>query len=473
MRTRSFYPEIFAVCLAAILIEISYTRILSYKFYYYFTYLVIGISLLGLGAGGVFVIIFPRLRSLAPSRLIPACSLLAGGAVFLGYFVIAYVKTSLFDLGATIRWLAGVALVCGSLFIPFLFVGIIITTILSANPPKINRQYFADLLGAGIGCASCVWLMNLLTPPGCVFLGGLILVLGGARLALESRGALRVGLASATIVFFLALAFRHALPDPIPDASKTMANFRGRAEHIFSRWNPIFRVDVLDAGPSLLISHDGLLGSAMYRFNGDVSSLARFDRDPRSFPFRVGTNRPRVLIIGAAGGHEILASLYFGARQITAVELNPVTTSLLTRYFADYTGHLADNERVALVNAEGRAFLARDHRKYDLIWFVAPDSYAAMNAATSGAFVLSESYLYTVEAIQESLDHLDDAGVLCVLFGEAAFVGIMNRTVRYVATAREAFRRRGIADFDRHILVANSPDFLRLSTILLKRRPSP
>jgi len=42
-----------------------------------------------------------------------------------------------------------------------------------------------------------------------------------------------------------------------------------------------------------------------------------------------------------------------------------------------------------------------------------------------------------------------------------------------VATAREAFRRRGIPNFDRHILVASSPDFgnLRLSTILVKRSP--
>ncbi len=36
-------------------------------------------------------------------------------------------------------------------------------------------------------------------------------------------------------------------------------------------------------------------------------------------------------------------------------------------------------------------FLARTTTVYDLIWFVAPDSYAATNAATAGAFVLSES----------------------------------------------------------------------------------
>ena len=37
--------------------------------------------------------------------------------------------------------------------------------------------------------------------------------------------------------------------------------------------------------------------------------------------------------------------------------------------------------KVELINAEGRSFLERTDERYDLIWFVAPDSYSAMNAA--------------------------------------------------------------------------------------------
>lgn len=48
----SFRLEIFLVSMAAILLEISYTRIFSFKLYYYFTYLILGIALLGLGSGG-------------------------------------------------------------------------------------------------------------------------------------------------------------------------------------------------------------------------------------------------------------------------------------------------------------------------------------------------------------------------------------------------------------------------------------
>ena len=69
---RRFYPETFLIALAVILLEVSYTRLFSYKLVYYFTYLVIGISLLGLGAGGVFVALFESLRRQATEKVILA-----------------------------------------------------------------------------------------------------------------------------------------------------------------------------------------------------------------------------------------------------------------------------------------------------------------------------------------------------------------------------------------------------------------
>src|SRR4029077_19441731 len=118
----------------------------------------------------------------------------------------------------------------------------------------------------------------------------------------------------------------------------------------------------------------------------------------------LGSPPGRELIIGSAGGNEILASLGYHAPNIEAVELNPVTTSLLTsnKRFAEYTGHLGDRPDVHLHQGDGRSYLARGNSKYDLVWYVAPDSYAATNAASSGAFVLSESYLYTKEMIEET-----------------------------------------------------------------------
>jgi hypothetical protein len=146
--------------------------------------------------------------------------------------------------------------------------------------------------------------------------------------------------------------------------------------------------------------------------------------------------------------------------------------SLLRTRYKDFTGRFVDDPRVHLVNAEGRAFFEGTTDRSDLIWFVAPDSYAAMNAAMSGAFVLSESYLYTAEMIESAFAHLSPGGVVCAQFGEIRYEQKPNRTTRYLTTAREALRRMGLRDFARHVLVTTSPGFaFTTSTILLRREP--
>jgi spermidine synthase len=475
---RKLYPETFLVALAVILLEISYTRVFSYKLVYYFTYVVIGISLLGLGAGGVFVAVFERLRRMEPEKLLVRCCLGAAVLVLIGYFVVAELPLNLFrmvrgDAGVLFAEGAKLAVVIAFLFAPFLAGGIALSIIFSTQTERIGRLYFVDLIGAAFGCIIIIPAISWISPPGAVLLAGLAFALAGLRLArLEGPTWLR---ATAGVAFLalLGVLFPGLLPDPVRDRIKGT----DQATPLFSRWSPVFRVDVVPVPgvtPAVnFLIHDGTLGSSMIQWDGDPGSLTRYETMDRSYPFRLLRPKPRVAIIGSAGGNEILASLRLGAGKITGIELNPVTVSLLTDHFAEFTGHLTKDSRVRVVNAEGRSFLKSSGEEFDLIWLVAPDSYAAMNAATSGAFVLSESYLYTREMIVEAIEHLDPDGILCAQFGELDFDVKPNRVVRYLGTAREAFAELGIDDFKGHVAVAVAPGFGRLnsSTILLKKSP--
>ena len=479
-----FYAEIFAISFAAILLEVSYTRIFSFKLVYYFTYLIIGLAMLGLGSASVLVALSPRLRRAASARLIPVCCLVVGVSVLGGYFVVARTQLNAFtlinsllpiELPIVLSEGSKLALVCLCVFMPFFAAGLAIAGIFTTRPEAFHRLYFADLLGAGLACAVVIPAISWLSPPGSVLLGGLVMTAAGVRLALVHARALVVPMAIVAGILALGVAFPGRLPDPVPDSVKGLGKTEQRSQALFSQWSPVFRVDVV---PSPVfegrrsIFHDATLGSVLNRFDGDVASLTRFATDERLYPFRMLRPAPRVAIIGAAGGNEILASLFFRAAHVTAVELNPVTVSLLTTHMADYSGRLAEHPQVTLVNGEGRSFLRSQGATYDLIWFVAPDSYAAMNAATSGAFVLSESYLYTREMILDSLAHLADDGVICAQFGEVEFENKPNRTVRYLGTARDAMRLLGIRDFERHALVATaSGGFFTTSTILLRKTP--
>jgi len=474
---RKYYAEIFLVSFAALLLEISYTRLISFKLFYYYTYLIIGLALLGIGSGGVFVAVSSRLKRVDLATLLARCSLAGAISTGLGYFVIAEIVIDTRAIWTKAHVVSNVALlmvVCLALFSTFLAVGIMIASLFGRAPERIKSLYFADLVGAGLACVVVVPLLGWIGPPGAIFLAGSVLALTSVKIVYRDGGRMYYWSAIVAAVMAVCAAFPASLPDPQTDPMKTV---KRSTELAYSSWSPVFRVDVTTpwrtkTGEQMVLHHDGLWGTAIHRFDGDVTKLTRFDSSARALPFKTLAQAPEeVLIIGSAGGNEILASLYYGAGNVTGVELNPVTVSLLTDVFPDYTGRVHEHPDVSIVNGDGRSYIARDDRRYDLIYFVAPDSYTAMNAATSGAFVLTESYLYTVEMIMDTLERLTDDGIICMQFGEFSYDDKPNRTARYVATAREALHRMGIDSHDRHMLVATTPDFMSFSysSILLKR----
>ena len=470
---------IFVISLAGLVLEVAYTRVVSYKLWYYYVYLVIGLALLGIGSGATAVVLSRRLREASTSTILRRGSYLGAASIVLGYVVIALLPIDTVTLwsygtGASFKSIGALLIICLTLFATFLSVGVMVSTLLGRGGEEVSRLYFYDLVGAGLGCAVVVYLVVLLGPPGTIALSAALMAANGVVFTPKAPAALRpLGAAFAVLLLVLGLV-QGLLPDVKPETSKVQ---RPKDGWEYSGWGPVFRVDV---GPvygredAKWLIHDATYGSAIHQFDGNPKSETRFNDDPRKWPFDVLQTPPdRQLIIGSAGGNEILASLYRGSKQIDAVELNPVTVKIVKDRFKDYTGDLTSFDQVNLTNGDGRTYLAKTDKKYDLVWFVAPDSYAANNAASSGAFVLSESYLYTADMLTETLNHLSDRGIGVAQFGETDFKNKPNRTARYLFTLREAFRRIGVTDPSKHILVATSEDPLSsgLSTIMIKRTP--
>jgi len=463
---------IFLVSMAGLLLEVAYTRIVSYKLWYYYTYLVIGLALLGIGTGGIALATLRRLRDLSTEAILTGSCIVAGALVPVGYVIVARLPINtveIWDYGSasSFRNLGVLGLISFVLFASFISVGLVVVTILGRASGPVGGLYFGDLVGAGVACLLAIPLIVSFGPPTVVVMAALLfacaaLVSHGVRRSVWTFGA---GLLIAALV--IVVAAHDALPDVRPEQNKldpTVASY--------SAWGPVFRIDVFKvAVGDYLLAHDATFGSGIWAYNDKPASLTRFDIDPRRLPFDVlGTPPARTLIIGSAGGNEILAALHFHSPRIEGVELNPVTVSILKTHFADFTGHLPDQPGVSIQQGDARSFVARSKDHYDLVWSVAPDSYAANNAVSSGAFVLSESYLYTVEMIERSLEHLTDRGILVTQFGELDFANRPNRTARYVVTARAALRALGVQDPQRHIVVVDDTGTVgSLPTVMVKR----
>ncbi len=465
---------IFLVSLAGLLLEVAYTRIVSYKLWYYYVYLVIGLSLLGIGTGGIALATLRRLRDRSTEAILTGACIVAGALVPIGYVIIARVPINTVDIwdygsASSFHNLAVLGLISFLLFGSFISVGLVVATILGRADGPVGGLYFADLLGAGIACLLAIPLVSAFGPPTVVMIGALLF----ACAALVSHGVRRsmqaVGAGALVVALGVVLVAHNSLPDVKPEQNK----LDPVALHAsYSDWGPVFRVDVFKvAVENYLLAHDATFGSGIWKYNGDPASLTRFDIDPRRLPFDVlGKPPAHTLIVGSAGGNEILAALHFHSPRIEGVELNPVTVSILTTHFADFTGHLPDQPGVTIHQGDARSFVARSKDHYQLLWFVAPDSYAANNAVSSGAFVLSESYLYTSEMIQRSLEHLTDDGLLVTQFGELDFANRPNRTARYVVSARAALSALGVRDPQRHIAVVDETGTAGSApTVIVKR----
>ena len=477
----SYHVEILLASFSTLLIEISYTRIISFKLFYYYVYLVIGLALLGIGTGGVLVAVWKRLRDAGTDSILFWSLLLGSLTTIISYAIVARIQLDTlavwrYGTFASIKSFALLILMCLCVFSSLVAPGVIIATLFGRKPGGIGGLYFADLFGGGLACATVIYLVSAVGAPATVMLAAATMAAGsvwvGLRANVLSWRAASVGVLAVALVLAIAPGL---LPAQRVDTSKTPIT---ASLTDYSSWGPVFRVDVSDpigSPPMRLLFHDGILGSGIYRWDGTRAYLDRygFPQDPRSLPFSMlGTAPSQAAIIGAAGGHEVLTSLYYGAKHIDAVELNPVTVHLVTTTYAGFDGHLAQNPAVHYVTGDGRSYIARSDKRYDLIWYPAPDSYAASNGALSSAYVLSESSLYTTNALVADLKHLDDRGLFVAQFGEVDDVHDL-RTTRFVATARQALTDLGINDPANHILVVmNQTKFVAnipLSTIVVKR----
>lgn len=112
-----------------------------------------------------------------------------------------------------------------------------------------------------------------------------------------------------------------------------------------------------------------------------------------------------VLVIGAGGGNDVALALERGAAHVDAVEIDPRLYELGRDNHADRP---YDDPRVQVHIDDGRAFLERTDREYDLILLALPDSITLLSGQSA---LRLESFLFTQEALEAARDRLKPDGV--------------------------------------------------------------
>ena len=128
-----------------------------------------------------------------------------------------------------------------------------------------------------------------------------------------------------------------------------------------------------------------------------------------SYPYSHLSGAPQdVLIVGAGSGNDVALALANGATHVDAVEIDPVLQQLGRDLHPE---HPYQDPRVTVHIDDGRAFLERTDRRYDLILFALPDSLTLVSG--QGGLRL-ESYLFTLESMRAVRDRLKKGGAFAM-----------------------------------------------------------
>lgn len=419
--------------LGGLALEITLTRLFSVLFFYNYVFLLISLAILGISIGAALA--HNRKVGAAERELGIYLSRLAWGAAG---SVVVLVFLIWLPLPVDLR----VPLLLAAM-LPYAWLGALSAILYRARLEKSGLLYTADLVGGALGVLTVIWSLAHLG--GMNTLLALPMVFGLAATSFSPRSRISgIGLLLAALFLGQNLLTNaiHIEPSQL-FAAKPLTrqlNQTDNAHITYTRWDTFARIDVLEneATPDQrLLFLNGAAGSVMYRYPTNQAAQNRIQTDLGYFP--IGATTPDdLLIIGPGGGKDILYAHLAGTRDITAVELSPGVVDVLNK-FDHFNGDLASLPNVNLVVDEGRSYLRRSQKTYDMIYL---SEVTSLSAELAG-YMLAENYIYTTEAIHDYLQHLSPDGWLVLkLYDEftltRAFTTVVQALVETGSSQEEA-----------------------------------
>lgn len=461
--------------------EILLMRLFSVIQWHHFAYMMISLALLGYGASGAFLAIFSRRLSANYEKVFIVNILLFAISTLVLFLLAQQIPFNAQEVLWDARqpwYLLALYLV---LAVPFFFAATSIGLALMHCRADISRLYAADMLGAGVGSVGIVLLLFATFPENSLRIISAL----GITTAIIACWELRVAktlkwmlLPVVALPLLLPATWVHLKISPYKGLSQALqitgsevvAEYSSPLGLLSIVKNPVipFRhapglsLNSTNEPPAQLgVFTDADAMTVITEYAGDYVDRERFaylDELTSAVPYHL--SKPlKVLVLGAGGGSGILQARFHAVKHIDAVELNPQIVNLLRRDYAQFSGDLYNDDNIHVHISEARGFVSGAETRYDLIQVALLDSF---NASSAGLYALNESYLYTVEALQEYLRHLTPNGYLVI----SRWIKLPARdTLKLFATAVAALKQNGIEHSDKHLALIRS---WQTSTLLVK-----
>ena len=460
MRTRL---SVFLITLSGLVLEVGLTRIYSASVWYHFAFVAVSVALLGWGLGGFTVHLLKRRMALT----------INSAALVTALYAIA-IPSCLWLLGRFPFEIDRLPLYFLAPLVPFFLAGMALSIVFALHRAEAGSLYFADLIGAAIGAVLVTLLLHWLGGESALLTGAVFPAIAAFLLATDqankasSAAAIR---AVAVVALLLTVssaiaAYQFGVLRVVPGTTKAMRRQMDAAPGARitqTGWNAYSRIDAVEGIDRselarLFIDSDAWTG--VREWDGKIENAKDLKDSYRALPFRLVPNAD-TLIIGPGGGPDVVAALASGARKVTAVEMNPLMLKFVRNY-GPRAANLYDRPDVEAIQSEGRNFISRTDRKFDVILMGFVDSWASV---ASGGLSLSENYLYTAEAFRDYYNHLSDNGMLVILRWDSDVPRLVSNSVSNLGA--EAAAQRIVTLMERRASTDNPAQML----FMLRKRP--
>ena len=460
-------PPVIAVALisaGALSYEILLTRLLANIHWHHLVTMVISLALLGYGTSGTFLTLLQhRLKNHFTLVFTTNALLFAFGSI--GVFLLAQqIPLNPLEMAWDRRqllYLPGLYLL---LAVPFFGAANCIGLALWHFHSQSSRLYGFDLLGAGISALAVVGILTLLPATQALLISALLGVIAGGMVLPGQKQWLKsaywLGSFALLAVPLLMPQLLKLKPADYKDLSKTLTVMG--AEIIDRRSGPLGEITLVRNqeipfrhAPGMSLASMALPPEQLALYvDGNAAGVINrvtakqaptyLENLTSSLPHLL-TNNWKVLVLGSGGGTNILQALHFNAQKIDAVESNPQLIKLLQHKYGSYSGNIYNRNEVTVHTTEARAFISGSDNQYDLITLNATDSFAG---AATGLGAQNESYLYTRQAIDDYLGHLQPNGILSF----TRWLRLPPRdSLKLAATIISVLQKRGIKEPGNHI----------------------
>lgn len=489
---KNTYLGISLIALSTLMYEILLTRIFSVTMGYHFAFMAVSLAMFGMTAGAIIVYLLPKkFPQENINEVLAKHSFYFSLTTLISFLIHLFIP---FIHGMSVIGMAVTAFTYAEISVPFVFSGICITLLLTRFPHSVNKLYASDLIGASLGCVLVVITLNTSGGPTGVFITALFSSLASVFFIKNSPGRFKYSKAVIAFTILLGL-FGAAHTVLVQNNTPLLRLFWVRGEWadkpLYEKWNSFSRVSIdgdstkyevpFGWGLSdkynrarkirqLMLNIDAHSTTVLSHFNGDTSELSHLKYDVSNLAHYMRKNAD-VLIIGSGAGRDILSCLSFGQKSVLGIEINKDMLNAINKDFGNFTGHLDKYPNVEFVGDEARSYIQRLDRQYDIIQVSVIDNWSA---AASGAFVLTENALYTVETWKLLLSRLKPDGILTVTrFYRAKPI----EHYRLLNISADALNDIGITDLRKHIMLIKcqqeerKEDRSGTGTILISKKP--